>query len=97
MEDRLLEEAIEQLKRQRTRVYVFGRESNFSTGTVKEPYRDPKSGQTFIVETDIGPESAMSEFFTPDEIFFRSESMRAGFGMYGLTRIAEMTKGHYYF
>jgi len=95
--DRALEEAIEQLKRQRTRVFVFGHESNFSTGAIKIPYRDAKSGEMVQVDTDVGPESAAPEFFTPDELFFRTDTMPAGFGMYGLARIAAMTKGRYYF
>ena len=97
LNDRLLEETIENLKRNKTRVYVFGRESNFSTGTIKEPYRDPKSGQMVQVETDVGPETPAPEFFAPDELFFRTDTMRAGFGMYGLARIADATKGRYYF
>ena len=95
--DRNLEETTDALKKRRTRVFVFGREANFSTGAVKLPYRDPKSGETIQADTDVGPESAMPEFFTPDELFFRSEIMRSGYGMYALARIAAESKGHYYF
>jgi hypothetical protein len=97
MNDQMLENTVEMLKRMQVRVFVFGREANFSTPVIKEPYRDPKSGQTVQVETDVGPETAESEFFTPDELFFRSDVMPAGFGMWGLARICSESKGRYYF
>ncbi len=94
--DRILEETIAEVKRLKMRVFVFGREASFSAAKIRIPYRDPKSGQMVDVETDAGPESPMLEFFTHDELFYRTEAMPSGFGIYGLARIANQSGGSYY-
>jgi hypothetical protein len=95
--DKLLEETIGDLKRQHFKVFFFGCEANFSTPTIKVPYREPKSGTMMQVDSDAGPESAIPEFFTPDELFFRTAVMPSGFGLYAQARISQETKGKYYF
>jgi len=96
--DELLEQITAILQKTKTRLYVFGRESNFSWPHAWAPYYDPKTGEAVDWNwIDAGPETAESELLAHDWFFNGSaRAIPSGFGMYALSRLSEASGGVYY-
>ena len=94
-----LEEAVELAQRSKVPVYVLGSQSLFGRTEGFMDYVDPKTKKVYQnLEVHQGPESAM-----PEQIklpFWYSggqyDEIEAGFGPYGLSRLASATGGIYF-
>jgi hypothetical protein len=94
-----LEEAVERAQRVKVPVYVLGSQALFGRIYGYMDYVDPKSKRLFHgVQVRQGPESAMLEdihlpFWYSGPQF---DVLEAGFGPYGLSRLASTTGGIYF-
>ena len=94
-----LEEAIELAQRSKVPVYVLGSQSLFGRAEGFMDYVDPKTKKAYQhLEVHQGPESAM-----PEQIKLpfwyngaQYDEIEAGFGPYGLSRLASATGGIYF-
>jgi len=91
---------LDTMKRQKTRLFVFGRESAFQMKRLKEWLRD-KNGERLGPWgwTERGLESADFEFFKPDWFMvpmYRDNGVPAGFGNYVQSMLAHQTGGTFF-
>ena len=93
----LLLAVTKQLKATNTRLYVFGREANFSFPRVWSPVYDMDGRVTDYNWADGGPESPEQELLEFDWLLnHNARSIPAGFGMYAQTYLAGETGGTYF-
>lgn len=94
-----LEEAIERAQRSKTPVYVLGSQAVFGRVEGYIDYLDPKTKRMFPhQEVHQGPESAMLEQIKLP-FWYKGPQynlVEAGFGPYGLSRLASATGGIYF-
>ena len=86
----ILEATVADLKKKRVRLYVFGRQANFSYPMAEEEFQGER------VEVNRGPESPRSEFFQPDGMFVMTPFVPSGFGIYAHVRLATESRGQCY-
>lgn len=94
----LADDTIKLVTRNRTPVYVLGPMAPFCRKTVEIPYREPESGEVFMLPVEMGPETIQVEQLTlpywgagP-----QYDLLPSGFGPYDLTRLARESGGIYF-
>jgi hypothetical protein len=98
-DDDRLEDAITQAQKAKVPVYVLGSQAPFGRIKGYMNYMDPKTKIVhYGLEVDQGPESAMLEMIRLPFWYGGSqyEFVDAGFGPYGLSRLASATGGIYF-
>ncbi len=97
-EDRL-EDAIASAQKAKVPVYVLGSQAPFGRKKGYMNYTDPKTKRVYYgLEVDQGPESVMPEMIRLPYWYGgqQHEFVDAGFGPYGLSRLADATGGIYF-
>jgi len=96
LDDNVVEGTLKMIVKRKGRVYVFGRQANFSNPLATRRVIDPETGETFIVQVNGGPETAYCEFFSHDELFQQVTDLDSGFGMFVQSRFCKVTGGKFY-
>ncbi|MFO0944784.1 MAG: vWA domain-containing protein [Planctomycetota bacterium] len=94
----LVDDTVKLVTRNRTPVYVLGPMAPFCRKTVDVPYREPESGEVFMLPVEKGPETIQVEQISlpywgagP-----QYDLLPSGFGPYDLTRLARESGGIYF-
>lgn len=94
---KLLEAVRQQLLANKVRLYVFGREANFSYPKVYSPVYDTDGRVIAHAWADGGPETPAQELLPFCWLFnSNARTIPSGFGMYAQTLLARDTKGTYF-
>ena len=93
---RFLEEAVAEAKKNKSPVYVLGREAVFGYPYAQQRWVDPETGLVFWPRTRRGPETAFVECLQWDGLRSRHDSHSSGFGSYEQVRLARESGGVFF-
>lgn len=92
----LLDEVIVKARRQKSPVYVLGRESIFGYPYAHIRWKDPKYGLTHWLRINRGPETAFPELLQFDGMHQRRDAHPSGFAPYEQARLTKETGGIFF-
>lgn len=92
----VLSETVTSLKRNKTPVYILGRESIFGYPIGRIHYKDPELGLSHWLPIKRGPETADPECLQFDGFHERWDSFPSGFGPYTQARLCKETGGIFF-
>jgi hypothetical protein len=92
----LVEEAIQEARNSRCRVYALGREACFGYPYVQMRWVDRGTGLPFWLQINRGPETAFVEQLQTEGLWRRYDAHPSGFGPYEQVRMARETGGVFF-